>query len=74
MVRRHACYNGEFVLQLILSILAGNPRIPPQFVATPPRSFSPWQQVAVLKRKRPRPRLNGAGPVVLDTLRQIPGR
>ena len=65
------CYNGEFMIEFILSILAAvrvffRSRSETALEVLPLR-----QQVAVLKRKRPRPVLNSLDRLFWTTLRRL---
>ena len=60
------CYNGEFVLESVLSLLAAIRVFFRSRSDTALEVLALRQQVAVLKRKRPRPHLNCSGSAVLD--------
>jgi hypothetical protein len=65
------CYNGEFVLQSILSFMAALRVFFRSRSDTALEILALRQQVAVLKRKRPRPTLNSVDRLFWTTLRRF---
>ena len=65
------CYNGRFVLHLIIAFLAAIRVFFSSHVDTSMEVLALRQQVAVLKRKRPRPSLNRLDRIFWTTLRYI---
>jgi len=65
-----ACYNGNFVTEFILSILAVIRVFFRSRTDTAMEVLALRQQVAVLKRKRPRPKLNSWDRIFWTALRR----
>jgi len=65
------CYNGRFVLDLILAFLAAIRVFFQTRVDLSLEVLALRQQVAVLKRKRPRPPLNSTDRFFWTTLRKL---
>jgi hypothetical protein len=66
-----ACYNGNFVTEFILSILAVIRVFFRSRADTAMEVLALRQQVAVLKRKRPRPKLNYWDRIFWTALRRV---
>jgi hypothetical protein len=66
-----SCYNSVFVVESFLSNPRGHPLPLPSRSDTALEVLALRQQVAVLKRKRPRPCLNGLDRFFWTTLRRV---